>query len=481
MKITRYGALLLGASLALAVPARSQDLNLPALGDRASSVVSPQQEAELGQAWLRQYRRQVPDYDDPLLEQYLEQLIGQLAIYSRLPNSKLQVVLVSNPEINAFAVPGGVIGIHSGLLLTARSEDELASVLAHELAHLSQRHWIRSLEASRENNLPTLAGVLAGLVLIATNNGDAGMAALTTTQAANLDAYLRFSRKNEQEADQIGLQTLYAAGFNPEAMTVLFERLMDATRLQGRRPPEYLLTHPVTERRIADSRARLLEFPLKHFPDHWRYHLMRARVQLHHAESPQYAVKRFQAELDGSTNSTVASQYGLALAWIQTGQFTEAEATLSQLRRDYPEESAFALAWAELELARNRNAEAVALLQQWYDRNPDDFAVAMALGVADNRAQDYRAAERVYRRLSEQRPDDLHIWYALAEVRGLSGDTAGVHLARAEYFMLTGVYDKARAQLQYAQQLLKDNYVESERIKQKLQQIDTLEKATLDI
>ena len=231
-------------------------LNLPELGDSTSSTVSRQKEYQVGQAWLMIYRSRIPTFKDPQLNDYLEDLLQQLARYSELEDKRLTLVTIDNKALNAFAVPGGVIGIQSGLLLHAKSEGELASVLSHELAHLSQRHWARRVEKSRQNMLPTMAALLASMILIATSGGDAGMAALTMTQAASAESQLRFSRDNEAEADRIGMKTLSAANFNPSDMPVMFERMLRSSRFMGQRPPEFLLSHPVTEKRISDTRNR---------------------------------------------------------------------------------------------------------------------------------------------------------------------------------------------------------------------------------
>lgn len=457
------------------------DLNLPSLGDSTSAIVSHQQEYDMGRAWLRLYRRQVPTYTDPELEVYLEQLLSRIASHSPLYNKNLQLVLVSNPTINAFAAPGGIIGVHSGLILVANTEGEVASVLSHELAHLSQRHWVRNVEASRQNTLPNLAGLLAGLVLLATSNGQAGMAAIATTQAASLDSQLRFSRQNEQEADNIGMQTLVSSGFNADDMTAMFENMLDANRFQGKRPPEYLLSHPVTEKRVADSRSRARSLPAVNTTDNFHYQLMRARVQLHHSENAALAVKRFQSEVNGNTLYPQASLYGLALAQIKTRQFKEAETILLDLLKQKPEETTFVLALASLKLEQGIPDASIIWLHTILQNEPKNFPAQILLAKAYVQKQEYIKAEQVYYQLSQQRPGDVEVWYELAEVRGLAGNILGLHLARAEYFSLNGVYDMARAQLEYAKTLMKGNYVETERIKQKLLEIDALESFSLEI
>ena len=235
---------------------------LPDLGDASSAIVSPDQEYRLGRAWLRQLRAQVPLIHDPLIYDYLYNLVYRLASASDIERPDIALVVINNAAINAFAVPGGVMGLNGGLLLNARTEDEVGGVIAHELAHLSQRHFARGVERSQQNSWAGLAALLASIAIAATAGGEAGMAALATTQAASIDAQLRFSRANEQEADRIGMQTLVRADMNPAAMADFFEALQRSMRYYGDLPPEFLLTHPVTESRITDARARAAPWPL---------------------------------------------------------------------------------------------------------------------------------------------------------------------------------------------------------------------------
>ncbi|MDB4261580.1 M48 family metalloprotease, partial [bacterium] len=226
--------------LFIASASQSEELKLPKLGESSTSMFSAEFEHQLGRAWLRFFRAQVPTVDDPLLFDYLENLIYKLVTHSKLEDRRIELVIVDNPTINAFAVPGGIIGIHNGLLVWAQTEDELATVLAHEVAHLSQRHFSRGVEFQKKQQPVTVAAMLASLVLMATAGSDVGMAALSATQAAAQDASLRYSRGNEQEADRVGMQTLVDAGMDPHAAPAMFERMLQASRYSsGNRMPEF--------------------------------------------------------------------------------------------------------------------------------------------------------------------------------------------------------------------------------------------------
>ena len=270
----------------------SDEIKLPVLGDSLSGIVSKQQEFQLGRTWLKVFRSRVREFDDPLMQQYLENLIYNLATYSELENPNIELVIVNNPTMNAFAVPGGVVGIHTGLFAYAENEDQMVSVLAHELAHLSQRHFARGIESRRNSSAATLAGLLTGLVLAATVGGDAGMAAMAATQAMTLENQLRYSRSNEKEADRFGVRTMEKAGRDPGAVGDMFETMLKRLRYSGDRLPEFLLTHPVTEKRVSHARARTRGNSMRHYPDHPDNYLMKARAEVKETSVGDHASER---------------------------------------------------------------------------------------------------------------------------------------------------------------------------------------------
>ncbi|RYZ84731.1 MAG: M48 family peptidase, partial [Moraxellaceae bacterium] len=201
------------------------EIELPTLGDTSSAMISPAQEKALGQRALKYYRSQVPTSSDPLIIDYLEQLINRVLPYSQLEEKRIDLVVVRNDSLNAFAIPGGVMGVHTGVFNYAKTENQLVAILSHEMAHISQRHYARHLEQQKNMMMPMIAGMLAGLVLAANSDGDSGMAAIMGTQAAVQQASLRFSRENEQEADRIGIQTMIEAKLDPYAAADMFEEM----------------------------------------------------------------------------------------------------------------------------------------------------------------------------------------------------------------------------------------------------------------
>ena len=258
----------------------SGNQDLPTLGDSTSGIISLEQERALGQRFLRSIRAQAPTLDDPILQDYLEHLIYQLASHSQLADRRLDLVLIRNPTLNAFAAPGGIIGVHHGLFFYGETEHEMSAILSHEIAHLSQRHFARKLAESKKSSALNIAGLLAGIVLAATAGSDAGLAAMTGTQAYGQNQFLKYSREREAEADRIGIYTLADAGMDPRAMAYMFERLQRASRYStGNRIPEFLRTHPVTNDRIADSYNQTRNYPSETYPIRLDYQLMRARAR----------------------------------------------------------------------------------------------------------------------------------------------------------------------------------------------------------
>ena len=457
---------LLTLAVLIGQPAMANDL--PSLGDSSSGIVSPEQEYQLGRAWLSLLRGQVPQLSDPLLKDYLERSVYRLAETSQLQDRRLEFVLLKSPQLNAFAAPGGIIGVNGGLFIHAQTEAEYASVMAHELAHLSQRHFARGLEAQKRMQLPLMAAMLAGVVAAAAGAGDAGIAAIVSTQAAAIQAQRRFSRQNEQEADRIGIVNLERAGYDPRAMPDMFGRLMRQYRYD-QKPPEFLLTHPVSESRIADTRNRAEQYPQSGVQDSLRYQLMRARVSLRFESTPGLSAKRFRAMLE-EDQSLDSARYGLALAQIRSAQLQEAAVTLQPLLLKAPDEMAYNLAQIELDITANRMDEAASRIKQLLALYPGSYPVRQAnidLLIKQGRLQN---AESELDKLVEARPRDPDVWYQVSEVRGLTGNILGLHQARAEFFALVGDYTQAIEQLDFAKRRA-SNFQMSARIDARQQQL----------
>ena len=465
-----YWCFLAPTNLALA-----KEIELPLLGDSSSGIVSKQQEYQLGRTWLKVFRSRVTEHDDPLMQLYFEELIYNLAVFSDLENPELELVIIKNPTMNAFAVPGGVVGIHTGLFAFAENEDQMVSVLAHELAHLSQRHFARGLEARRSSSMVTLAGLLAGLVVAATVGGDAGMAAISASQAYAAESQLRYSRSNEQEADRIGLQTMERSGRDPAAAGDMFETLLSKTRYSGTRIPEFLLTHPVTEKRIADARGRSMGSSRRHYIEHPDYYLMQARAIVAMDSSTKISITKFQTELKNNTLRPDAANYGLALAYLNAGEFIKAERLIAALLAEHPRQIAYQYTDIEIDLAQENYATALSKLNGLLALTPNNYPLMALESEILWQDHQYEKSATVLTLLTRNRPEDPMLWYRLAEVRGLAGNISGVHEARAEYFILVGAFDLAREQLGLATKLVAADFKRSAIVSQRLRDVVSME------
>ncbi|QEA39013.1 M48 family metalloprotease [Pistricoccus aurantiacus] len=444
--------LALGLTLAMLVPMPAQaltidDFDLPRMGS-SSGGINAHETYELGRTWLRQFRARAPLWQDPITQHYVESLIGQLLPYSNLPGIDPVVTLVDSRQLNAFAVPGGVIGVNTGLFSFAKNESELASVLAHELGHLSQHHFARRQARAEETQLPTMAAMLAGMLLAVGGGGDAGIAAAMGSQAAFIQDQLTYSRRYEEEADRVGLQAMAQAGFDPGASVDMFRSMQRLMALQGGNPPEFLLTHPVTQSRISDVQSRVAQIgsPGSAGVSDPRHALVRARALLEiHRDDPTQAA----SQLAQDSTSEAARRYLEALIQAERGNTQAALNELDQLARELPDLPMIPTSAAQVAYETGRPEQALErirrLLRLMPNYYPAEYLQAQAL-----LGSDPGQAFTILRRLSERRPEDPQIFDLLAVAAGRSGQPAWGHLARAETLQLTGRIDQAIRQLEVA-------------------------------
>ena len=453
---------------------------LPTLGDRISGTVSLDQEYQMGQQFLSQLRRGAPTIPDALLNGYLENLTYKLAARSELRDHRLSFIIIDSEELNAFAAPGGIIGVNTGLFLNARTEAEFASVMAHEIAHVSQRHFARSVDEAQAGRIPQLATLLASVLIMATSQAEHGMAAITAAQGQAVENQLRFSRSNETEADRVGQDNMYNSGFDPGAMASLFERLIAINRF-GRRPPEFLLSHPLTESRIADARGRAVRYPSRQYGANLEYQIMRARVVAHYAEDKEAVVAEYRGLLEESSGEFTrdANRYGLAVAYWENEQYAEANATLAPLLEKEPNRISYVVTQAEIYTGQNEPGQALRFLRRHLEINPDNHPLTMANVDALVESRAYNQAAEMMERHAQQRPEDHHLWYRLAETWGQAGNISKVHQARAEYFVLISDFRSAREQLQFALRIETDSGnapAEEARLRQKIRDVEEMQR-----
>ncbi|MDQ8037838.1 MAG: M48 family metalloprotease [Pedobacter sp.] len=447
--------------------------DLPELGDDVSSVISPEQEYRLGRTWLRQLRGSTPAVSDPVVQDYLEHLCYRLAFHSPLQNPDLSLIVIPDKSINAFAVPGGVVGINVGLLLNAETEAETAGVLGHELGHLSQRHFARQLASQKQNQWMYLGTLLASIALAAAGSGDGAYALGMGAQAAMVDNQLSYSRQYEQEADRIGMQTLVDSGMDPHAMPVFFQRLQRQSRMVGN-IPEFVLTHPLTESRIADTMARANQYTQKLPQDSLDYQLVRVRLAAIYLADSGRGIAFFQQqlrELSPNSDRARANRLGLTIALARDRQYDKAREALAPLLQENPLRVDYLAAAADIELADRQYDAAIKLLTPAVTLNPDSYPLLVYYARAQIAANH---PEQVIERLeaaARERSDDPQIWRLLVDAYTASKNTLGIYRSRAEVYFLNGDDNRALEQLRMAASGVRDNYPLTAKIQKRMREM----------
>jgi len=444
MKFLRPAALALLLTFTLQA---SQSAGLPDLGDSSRASLSEAEEDQIGREIMRQERGDADYLDDPVLEDYLTNLGDKLASASPEPERHFDYFPVRDPSINAFALPGGFIGVNTGLISATRNESELAGVLGHETAHVTQHHIARMVGDQKFTGIATLAA-LAVAILAARSNSQISEAAIATTQALNIQNQLNFTRANESEADRVGLQIMTGAGFDPLGMVTFFERLQAQGRIYENNAPAYMRTHPLTYQRIADMQNRVAQMPYKQHADSLEFQFVRARIQANEGE-PADALHRFEAQT--LSNPEPATWYGLARAAVRAGKPERAHTALARLDASKVASPVVLALKAELELSERKPSQAIALLARALPANsnyrPLAYLYARALlAVGKPREALIFIGEQQRTWLA-----DARLYALLAEAHQALGEQTQSHLAQAESYALQDRQSAAIEQLQMAQ------------------------------
>lgn len=438
---------------------QAADIALPEIGDSAGALISPQEEFRIGQSFFWRLQQSVDLIDDPEVNKYIMQLGHRLATHSDGASLHFKFFMVPDPRINAFAAPGGFIGINSGLMLTSQEEDELASVLAHEIAHVTQRHILRSIEKQQQGNIPRMAA-LVGAILLGAADAQAGAAALTVVQASGVQAQIDHTRAHEAEADSLGMQNLVNAGFNAQAMPTFFERLQLSSRFYSSNAvPEFLRTHPVTTSRIAEARGRAVNYPTSFSKrDRLPFFLIREKLRVMSAvnlsELKQYYVS---ALADGNARNETAVRYGYALALTASGDYSKAKTKIKALITEDPERLSYQLALADIELARGKLTEALSIYRANQRLFPDDYALSVKQAQAFIQARKSKDAANLLLRQVELGHDSALLYKLLAQAHGDMDQRAEAHAWLGEFYYNAGRHEQALDQFELAVKAARGN------------------------
>ncbi len=412
--------------------------DLPDIGDSSGSAISPELERRLGKAFMRSVRKFATIISDPEVESYIESIGYKLAANSDNNSLAFTFFVVDASDINAFAAPGGVIGVNSGTILNTRNESELAGVLAHEISHVTQRHMARQFEQAGQFNLPRTAALL-GAILIGIANPEAAAAALTVVTGAAVQAQINFTRANEEEADSVGMQLLARSGYDPQGMPGFFERLHQKSEYYTGNAPEFLRTHPLTTSRIAESKARATRYEPVNYTNTTSYELIRAKIEVNSYKNAEDAVKEFKSRLAITPIENRAPvRYGYVLALTNIGAYNLAREQLKALLSSDKDSIAYMLAAANIESEKRDYDAALNIFQEAYQLYPNyrPLVLAYAKALLDAR-QPSQARELLthYRRRHDPGPTYYDL---LSQAEAQSGSMANSGIAKAEYHHLTG-------------------------------------------
>lgn len=449
--------------------------NLPDMGTSAGATLSIAQELQMGDFYVRQMRAATPLINDPLLEKYINKLGMRLASKAYSVKTPFHFYIVNNNELNAFAFFGGNVVLHSGLFAATDNESQLASVMAHEISHVTQRHLARAMEDQKKNAPLTWVGAL-GSVLLATASPQAGMAALSSTIAGTQQGMVSFTQGNEQEADRIGIQVLERAGFDPQAMPLFLGKLADQSR-SATKPPEMLLTHPLPDSRLADVRNRANQMSPHPCPPSLEFMLAKVRVLAMYTEKDPTAAGEYIQKLSaGGKQEVMAAKYGKAIMDYQDKKYANASDTIQALLTSSPNNPWFLDLSTDIDLAQLKSSQAVSRLEASNAESADNAALRLNLANAEIEAGQYAKAKKILQAYTYAEPDDVNGWEMLEKVSAKSGARDSELAARAERKALNGEFDQAIELLSGASALEKSGSLEQARHDARIDQLIELKK-----
>jgi len=421
---------------------------LPDMGTTAGSTLSINQELQMGDFYVRQLRASAPLINDPLLNQYINELGQRLVAHANSVRTPFHFFLIQNDELNAFAFFGGNVVLHSSLFRYTDNESQLASVMAHEISHVTQRHLARAMEEQRRTAPLTWVGAL-GSILLAMASPQAGMAALTGTLAGAQQGIISFTQGNEQEADRIGIQVLQRAGFDPQAMPTFLQKLADQSRFSSK-PPEILLTHPLPDSRLADARNRANQMRPVVVQSSQDFYMAKVR------SLGMYATGRNQLTDDllneyakGNVREQQAAQYDKAIQFLQAKSFDSAKRVIAPLLAKQPDNVWFLDIMTDIDIGLNQPQQAIAMLSsaKGSSSNP---VLQLNLANAYVEAKQPANASRILNRYTFAHPDDVNAFDLLAQASAAQGLRDEELSARAEGLALNGQLDQAISTLSSA-------------------------------
>jgi predicted Zn-dependent protease len=445
---------------------------LPEIGVVASDTLTLDKEVVVGKAIMRQLRGQAPIIHDPVVNEYIQDLGNKLVIQADNAKFPFSFFMINNSTINAFAFFGGHVGIHSGLITQADSESELASVFAHEVAHVTQRHLARASQAQKRSAPIQIASLIGG-ILLAMANPEAGIATISAGNAGAAQSSINYTRNMEQEADNIGITMLAKAGFDPAGAPAFFSKLAQQARGQSNQL-EFLRTHPIPENRISETRARAATYGIRNVPASLNFHLVKARIIARHEGNPLRNINYFGYQVQEKKYVfKEAALYGLALSYHESEQYASAAQILNELLRNDKENLFYLDAMTDVLIAQQNPQAAVDMLKPYWRFKPKNKVLALNLANALIKAQQYPEAIQILRDVLLIDPEHLLSYSLLVDAYTATGQKREMYKASAERYALLLAYPKAIDELQFAYNETGLDYLEKQRIKARIDQFRT--------
>jgi predicted Zn-dependent protease len=430
---------------------------LPDMGDISQEMISPQMERQIGEQSMFQIRSDKNYMDDAEIADYLNQLGGRLVSNSPEPGDSFEFFAINDNSINAFALPGGFVGINTGLIQLTRSESELASVMSHEIAHVTQHHYAHMVSGTQYDSLAALAA-LAVAILAARNSPDTANAAIIGTQAGAMQHQLNFTRQNEREADVVGLSILEKSGFDTRAMPLFFERMQKATQMVEGNIPSYLRDHPVTHERIAYVEDRVQQFPYHLVPDSLEFQLIRARLIAFQKESDE-AVAYFDSALGSKKfGNPIAQRYGLVLALLRNHQPQRAEQEFAVLHRQSPLNATIETLGGRIKQLDKQNRDIFAFYRTALKNFPEHHALIYDYAELLLQDQQYKEAIKLLEEQVNRDGNDPKLYELEARAYAALNKPQEEHHMLAYYHILHGDLQGTIIQLELAKQSGNDYY-----------------------
>jgi predicted Zn-dependent protease len=436
--------------LCAGLPAHSADYNLPDIGTQANATISLEDEYRLGSMVVRGLRDQGQILDDPELNEYIQSLGLRLSSQATTAGQSFQYFIVKDPEINAFALPGGFVGINAGLLLATRNENELAGVLAHEISHVTQRHIARSIAEQGRNSIVSTAAMLAAVLLGVAAGGDAAIAGLAAAQSVALNNQMTFSRAAETEADNVGIMLMSRAGYDPNGMWQFFEVLQRQNGTVNEADiPAILRSHPVTLERIAETRSRAASTGPHNSANSMSYGMMTERMRVLMTPAGEDP-RQYYSNRSDEPKASAAQQYGKALADINSGSAEEAVRIMKALQTQDPTMMQFHSALGQAQLAAGDNKGAIATLAHARDLFPRNVPITVRYAEVLMRTGNPKLAHEVLLDLFNNVPPTPDQAKLIALAANSAGDSAEAYYYMSEYHVMSGDLPLAISQLQMA-------------------------------